>query len=232
MDAIIKTKKDKYNILFIGNSYTFFNKSWDIVKKLGEKQGINISVSEITSGGYTLEQMTDINDEYGKKVYEYLTNNKYDIVVMQEQSIRPVIEKEKFHNAVRILHKLIIKNGATPLLYITWGRKEESQDLIKFNLTNKSMTEKLSESYTEIAKELNIPTSPVGQGFYLVNSKYKHLINLYDTDNTHPSLVGSYFLSLIHFCRIFNINPKEVKYKFYNDEKQNILENTCFEILM
>ena len=65
--------------------------------------------------------MSDSLDPYGKKVYEYLSKNKYDVVILQEQSVRPIIDKEKFHEAVRKLYKLIIKNEATPLLYETWG---------------------------------------------------------------------------------------------------------------
>lgn len=232
MNALVDLKKEEFNILFIGNSYTFFNKSWDIVKKIGEMQNIKINVFEVTSGGYTLKQMADNNDAFGKKVHDYLNNQSFDVVLLQEQSIRPCIDKNLFFEAVRYLHKLINKNGAKTLLYETWGRKEGCIDLLNLNMTNQSMSESLSKSYESIGKELNIPISPVGKAFYLVNSQYKDIINLYDEDGSHPSVVGSYFLSLIHFCKIFNINPKDVKYKFFDDKnKQDILEDVCLKVL-
>ena len=221
---IIKEKKEEYNILFIGNSYTYFNESWNIFKEIANKQNIKVNVNEVTSGGYTLEKMSDSLDPYGKKVYEYLSKNKYDVVILQEQSLRPIIDKEKFFEAVRKLYKLIIKNGATPLLYETWGRKEESPDLQKFNLTNESMTNKLLISYNEIAKELNINVSHVGTIFYKIYSEYKDTINMYHEDGSHPSELGSYVVALTHFTKIFNLSPIGINYKYFkNNEKEQII---------
>lgn len=229
---IIKEKKEEYNILFIGNSYTYFNESWNIFKEIANKEGIKVNVNEVTSGGYTLEKMSDSLDPYGKKVYEYLSKNKYDVVILQEQSVRPIIDKEKFFEAVRKLYKLIIKNGATPLLYETWGRKEESPDLQKFNLTNESMTKGLIDSYNEIAKELNINVSHVGTIFHKIYSEYKDTINIYHEDGSHPSELGSYVVTLTHFTKIFNLSPIGINYKYFknNEKEQKIIEEIIHEI--
>ena len=229
---IIKEMKEEYNILFIGNSYTYFNESWNIFKEIANKQSIKVNVNEVTSGGYTLEKMSDSFDPYGKKVYEYLSKNKYDVVILQEQSVRPIIDKEKFFEAVRKLYKLIIKNGATPLLYETWGRKDESPDLQKFNLTNESMTNKLIISYNEIAKELNINVSHVGTIFYKIYSEYKDTINIYHPDGSHPSELGSYIIALTHFTKIFNFSPIGINYKYFknNEKEQKIIEEIIHKI--
>ena len=191
-----------------------------------------MNVNEVTSGGYTLEKMSDSLDPYGKKVYEYLSTNKYDVVILQEQSLRPIIDKEKFFIAVRKLYELIIKNGATPLLYETWGRKEESPDLQKFNLTNESMTNKLIESYQEIGKELNINVSHVGTIFYKIYSEYKDTINMYHEDGSHPSELGSYVVALTHFTKIFNLSPIGINYKYFknNEKEQIIIEEIPFDV--
>ena len=140
----------EYKILFIGNSYTYFNELWNLVKNVCEKYNIKISVEEVTSGGYTLEKMNDVNDLFGNKVNSKLNENKYDVVVLQEQSFRPCIDKELFFEAVRNLHKKINRNGARTLLYETWGRKEGSVDLEKRNMTSNEMFSRLIEAYESI----------------------------------------------------------------------------------
>lgn len=114
----------RINVLFIGNSYTFYNNSWDIFKKICLAEGKKVNVDQVTCGGYTLEQMNDPLNEYGAKVAEKLKNNKYDVVFLQEQSLRPAIGDEAlFYDAVRGLTQKIRANGAIPVLYETWGRK-------------------------------------------------------------------------------------------------------------
>ena len=229
---IIKEKKEEYNVLFIGNSYTYFNESWDIFKEIANKEGIKVNVNEVTSGGYTLDKMSDPFDPYGKKVCDYLNKNKYDVVILQEQSVRPIIDKEKFHEAVRKLYKLIIKNGATPLLYETWGRHKSSPDLPKFNLTNESMTKGLIDSYKKIGNELNIRVSHVGTIFYKIYSEYENKINLYHEDGSHPSELGSYVVALTHYATIFNLSTIGIKYKYFknNEKEQKIIEEIIHEV--
>ena len=44
-------------ILFIGNSYTYYNDLWDIVKSIYKSQGQDIEVDHYTIGGATLKQL-------------------------------------------------------------------------------------------------------------------------------------------------------------------------------
>ena len=122
--------RPELSVLFIGNSYTYYNSLWTIFRGLASKAGYKVTVSSITSGGYTLEKFADPDDEHGKKVAEALdpkNAGKYDFVVLQEQSKRPALDggRARFYNATRELCEKIRAIGAEPILYSTWARKEE-----------------------------------------------------------------------------------------------------------
>ena len=216
------------NVLFIGNSYTMYNSSWNIFNNICWSEGNKVTVDNVTCGGYTLEQMNDPLNEYGAKVAEKLKNNKYDVVFLQEQSLRPAIGDEAlFYDAVRGLTQKIRANGAIPVLYETWGRKEGSADLTKYNLTNESMTQKLIAAYGAIAEELDLFVSHVGTAFYDLNVNNPEL-EIYDLDASHPSSFGSYLVALIHYATIFDKSPIGVEHTYFTDiYKQLIAEKAA-----
>ncbi|MBR6682450.1 MAG: hypothetical protein IKL40_05655, partial [Clostridia bacterium] len=75
--------KTNYSILFIGNSYTYYNDMPTIFKNLGQSAGYTLDVDSITKGSHKLSQFADPSDEYGKKVEQALTGTKkYDYVVV------------------------------------------------------------------------------------------------------------------------------------------------------
>ncbi len=101
--------KTNYTILFIGNSYTYYNDLPSIFKSLGESAGYTLDVDSITKGSHKLSQFANPSDDYGKKVEQALTGTKkYDYVVLQEQSIRPITDDSPdFYSAVRNLSERI-----------------------------------------------------------------------------------------------------------------------------
>lgn len=201
------TKDKNYSILFIGNSYTFYNDMPTVYfETIAKNCGYDITVTSITKGAYTLEQFADSSEVYGAVVANALSGaTHYDYVILQEQSVRPAINAPAFYDAVRTLAEKIQKIGAQPVLYATWGRKEGSDTLEKYSLTTESMTWKLAAAYDAIAKELDIPVVHVGLAFYDVHTGSN--ISLYNADKSHPSTEGSYLAALALFCEIFQADP-------------------------
>jgi len=133
-DVIEPLPLDKiYSVLFIGNSYTKrYDMSTKIFMPMVQAEGYAITVKAIVNGGHTLEEFAKPTDEFGYKVDQELSEEnygKYDFVILQEQSLRPITERAKFYDAVRNLAKRIRAIGAEPILYSTWGRKTGSSDL-------------------------------------------------------------------------------------------------------
>ena len=206
--------KQTASVLFIGNSYTYFNDMpLSIFAPLAASAGLELEVEAITKGGYTLTRYADPADEYGEKVAAALSGKKhYDFVILQEQSLTPADERASlFEQAVRDLAARIRKIGAKPVLYATWGRKTGSKHLAERGWTNESMTQMLAAAYGKIGTELDIPVAHVGQAFYDVYTHHEE-IELYNEDRSHPSYGGSYLAAATLFGKIFGVDPTSVAY--------------------
>lgn len=204
------------SILFIGNSYTYFNKMPEIFKAIAESSGVAVKIDAITKGGYTLMKHADPTEEFtGKRVADALTEEnrgKFDYVILQEQSVRPAKDPEMFFEGVSRLIPRIRRVGATPVLYSTWGRKDGSVTLGENGWTHEKMTELLNASYSKMAEEHSALIARVGLAFSEACRKHGELVDLYNPDRSHPSYAGSYLAAVTLFSTIFKINPTSVTY--------------------
>jgi PKD repeat protein len=73
------------------------------------------------------------------------------------------------------------------------------------------MQARLRESYLEMANDNQAIASPVGEAF-----KYSRMadstINLYSTDNSHPSVAGTYLAACTFYATIFETSPVGLSY--------------------
>ena len=103
--------------VFVGNSYTFVNDLPGVLVGLAQAaRGRRIVTGQHTPGGYTLEQ--HVKD--GKAV-EALQKQKWDVVVLQEQSVLPVVQPARMYAGAWKLHEMITIQKAQTLFYLTWG---------------------------------------------------------------------------------------------------------------
>ena len=97
------SREREYSIFFIGNSYTYFNSMPELFAHIAAGCGYNVKVDSVTKGGYKLYLYADPSDEYGAKVEAKFSENKYDYVFLQEQSVYPCTETKKFNDGVSAL---------------------------------------------------------------------------------------------------------------------------------
>jgi hypothetical protein len=106
-------------VLFVGNSYTSVNDLPAVVAGLAEAAGgRRIEVDRHLVGGCTLEK--HVKDQ---KAIDKIRAEKWDVVVLQEQSLRPVIDRQSMHEYARLLDAEIKKQGAKTIFYLTWARQ-------------------------------------------------------------------------------------------------------------
>jgi hypothetical protein len=207
--------KDRtYRILFIGNSYTYYNSMpRALFEEIARDAGYDVIISTVTKGGYSLQKHLTPESATGARVAEQLSQKgEYDFVVLQEQSMRPAsADVALFYDSVRELAARIRNIGACPVLYSTWGRETGSADLETHGLTNQSMTYKLAAAYKAIGEELDVPVAYAGLAFYDVYAGQND-IGLYNEDKTHPSYAGSYLAANVLFCRIFGHRVGELSF--------------------
>ena len=106
-------------VLFIGNSYTSVNDLPAMVAALADAAGgRKIEVDRHLVGGCTLEK--HVKDQ---KAIDKIRAKKWDVVVLQEQSLRPVIDRKSMHEYARVLDAEIKQQGAKTVFYLTWARQ-------------------------------------------------------------------------------------------------------------
>lgn len=201
------------NILFIGNSYTYYNDLPLIFASLANDNGRNVKTSSVTLGGAMLYQFVDEKEELAQQLEVLTQKNKFEVCILQEQSILPIVNYLLFEEGVKKLIDKLDPIVDKFVLYETWGRKEGSDTLAQFahyGWNNESMTRLLSDSYERTAKNVQAEVSHVGQNFYK-SCKKKPEIDLYNADLTHPSYKGSCLAALTLYKTIFGTFPGNTK---------------------
>ena len=191
-------------ILFLGNSYTFFNDMPDTVASLFKEKGIDVELTKVLKGGYTLQSYLEPTDIYARRFAAAMSKKKFDYVVIQEQSVRPASHPDRFLSAAKTVCDTVKANGAVPVFYATWGRRDDSDVLKKYNWANsEEMLARLRESYTAAAIENDALIAYVGDAML---EAYRKEVgdSVYHPDGSHPSPLGSEIAARVIFETILN----------------------------
>ncbi len=227
-------KSKTYNILFVGNSYTYYNDMPEkYFKKIMESAGYNVTVKSLTKGAQQLVNSAKLTDELGAKIHAELKENKYDFIILQDQSTQALLRNALFVSGMRSMVAMVRENGATPILYSTWGSKEGRSTLTENNWTTESMMWQIAAAYEKIGNELDVEVANVGMAFFDVHTNNAN-INLYNEDLSHPSASGSYLAALTIFAEITGVDPTTVSYngpliKVFSDVLKEAARKAVFE---
>lgn len=189
-------------VLFIGNSYTYFNNLPEMVRALAEAAGAGpVEVRMVAPGGWRLA------DHWEKgEAHEALRSGKWDFVVLQEQSQlgdprtvdgKPRVGSDKvFAPAAAQWAEEITRRGARPVFYLTWAKKVAPED-----------QEVLNDAYGRAARAGKGVLAPVGIAWAEVRRAAPG-IELFIEDGSHPSAAGSYLAACTLVASIFGRNPE------------------------
>ena len=194
-------EKDEIRILFIGNSYTYYNSSPELLKALiHEKFPDQVVETQLISGG----GMTLADHWQNEGTIQTIRTGDWDYVVLQEQSklgMGVMIDNdiffgqtERFYEHARKFDAEITKADAKTVFLMTWSVKDKPKEQAI-----------LTHAYTAIAKELKAVLAPVGLVWdeLRVNPK----IELYADDGGHPSPMGSYLSAVTLYATLMADDP-------------------------
>ena len=210
------TYAQSYDVLFIGNSYTYYNNLPEMISNIANDLGDTVNYDQNTPGGTSLyahsQNQTTINK---------INQQNWDFVVLQDQSQRPSLSPSYVAASVypyaTQLVNLINSNYicSEPVFYMTWGRKYGDQTNCQSYppvCTFLGMQERLRDSYLTMGLDNNASVSPVGVAFK--NSiSLDSTIDLYTSDNSHPSIYGSYLAACTFYSTIFKKSSVGCSYK-------------------
>ena len=189
-------------VLFIGNSFTYFNDMPYTFLNMAKTVDPDSRVESIAYGGYSLSQYCDETTEVGRLVISKIVSCEWDYVVLQEQSLLPCTDEDGFVSAVKRLSQIISQVGAKVILYQTWAYAEDGEKLASTGMSYTEMASRLKTAYDRAAFESGATVAPVGEMFSQIKgSDYiTRLINA--NDGYHPSSTGSYLAACVIFKTI------------------------------
>ncbi len=185
--------EDCRRVLLVGNSHTYFNGGVDTHLQAlidAVHPDWNASVSAHTMGGYTLEQ--HYNDP---ATLSAIASGGWDLVILQEQSSRPMNDPALFYQYSVLLSDAISQAGALTGFYMTWAWRN-----------NPEMYEPVRDAYYYIGAYLDALVAPAGVAWHNASADTLDF-SLYAPDNYHPSLQGTYLVACLMLARIWNMNP-------------------------
>ena len=169
-------------ILMLGNSFTYYHDMPDMLAAM-----LDAEVVAHTRGGAMLAEQLNPETEMGARTLKALKEQKWDYVVLQEQSNAPITKKQSFLESSAKLCALIKENGAKPLFYATWAYKEGTEKLATMKMSYEEMDAGLLASYSTAADDNGALIAKVGTAFTGV----RNFAALYEQDDYHPSEAGS-----------------------------------------
>jgi hypothetical protein len=224
--------QDTTSVLFIGNSFTFYNDMPFIFKDIAISKGKNVFVDTVVEGGkdFKFHSKQDIT-------YQTIKARKWDYIILQGHSnefAQPDVKVDTltFPYVKQIIDSIRKHNSCTRVnLYMTWGYKNGNPKW-KAIATYDSMQEKIEMQYLRFTDKLNTGVNPVGAVWREVRTSNPE-INLYQEDLFHPNLAGSYLSACTHFTTIFGETPfnNNIKINLDNHHKQ-VIELAATKIVL
>ncbi|PLX05031.1 MAG: hypothetical protein C0595_01085 [Marinilabiliales bacterium] len=205
------------SVLFLGNSYTAVNNLPQIIADVASSTGDSVIYDSNTPGGYTLEGHSSDANSISK-----IVSGNWDFVVLQEQSQRPSLPDNQVEQDVypyaHFLDSIISNNNSCTetVFYMTWGRKNGDASNCGWwppVCTYSGMDSLLYLRYMIMTETNNAIVSPVGAVWKRIRSEYSD-IELYMSDESHPSAAGSYAAACSFYTTIFRKNPLLIDYNF------------------
>ena len=208
---------DTLRVLFLGNSYTAANNLPQLVTDVAASAGDAVIQANNTPGGYTF-QMHSVNPQSVSLIQQ----GGWDYMILQEQSQLPSfpiqqVEAECFPYAKYLDSLFNVHNPCGETVYYrTWGRKYGDLD----NCPNwppvctyAGMDSLLNLRYRIMADSFLAVLSPVGNVWKYLRTNNPG-IELYVSDNSHPSEAGSYVAACCMYTVLFRRSPLGITYNF------------------
>ena len=183
LTSIAQIESDTLNILFVGNSYTFFGNLPQMVSIISDSTQTKLLTKQSTAPGARLSHHW--RNERGLKTKKIIEKGNFDMVVFQEQSMTPIERPDSLLIYARKLSDLARANGAQTYFYGTWAREKVPQ-----------YQKIITEVYTQAARENDAGLVLVGEAWILAR-KLRPTAPLYHTDGSHPSALGTLLTACI-----------------------------------
>lgn len=187
--------RDTLRVLFIGNSYIYYNNLPQMVSLISDSLNTKLICKKSTYGGATLGDHW--NSRKGLRTRAILDNEKFDIVIIQDNSMWPLEHADSVLMFGKLFCDLIQSKNSKPYLYNTWSREATPQTQVA-----------IDKVYQTLALQTNSVLVPVGS-VWAEAKLQKPATQLYFTDGSHPSPLGTFLIALCFVKKITGTLPNQ-----------------------
>jgi hypothetical protein len=216
----LTVKAGTLNVLWIGNSLTFFNKLPDLVTETVNKTPDSVRIRSVqsTPGGkdWSFHLGKPVDDKFkgtASPTLPYLAEtDRFDWIVIQNLSSSALSEKYRFQEFGDELVEKVRAAGAEPVVYCTMSRRAGDKNY------HDGDREKIIAAYEELAKRHQAVIAPVGQTWKIAQEKRTDL-DLFVKDGLHPNPIGGYLTACVFYAVFTGKSPVGIDlprhYKFH-----------------
>lgn len=199
--------EQRLKVLFIGNSYTYYNWSPYMLKEIAWKEGLEIDVALSAHSGFTMEKHLSHSVTAG-----FISEGGYDCAVIQEYNDRVAVvgaspssedalayigQMSEMVDAVRSASP-----GCRVFIEMSWGTRTGTGSLIKTDWGDYGqMQAYVTEGTGLMCSASGAEMTLLGQAWARVRSERPDL-EMYHTDNHHPSYAGSYLKACVNYLTL------------------------------
>jgi len=199
------------SILWVGNSFFYYNNGMHnhfgrLARGVDAKapvRGVSVTIS---GSGMDWHDLASYFSPGGIGRYSFIPGNKirfnppgkqFDAVLMMDCSqcqIHPQL-KDAFHETVKKDAEIARKNGALPVLFMSWAYKDKPE-----------MTAQLAEQYTAAGNANGALIVPAGIAFAKAVAQ-RPALELYQADKRDPTLAGTYLAAATVYAALYRKSP-------------------------
>ena len=210
---------DPYRILFLGNSLVFFNDMPKTFEAMTRAQGIPVYVEALTQGSCTMSLFASTTVDIGYQANYKLTTEEWDYVIIEPSRRATPFEDTVFNaelDAAEVLDELIQGAGGETVIYSVWGLNKGTTGVYQQNgidapkigeheITRSAHCNYMNYFGEAVSRRLG-GRKIIRAGYAYENCIAQHPLrelNIYHTDEQHPSPAGSYLIACTIYDTIF-----------------------------
>src|SRR5438045_2919712 len=138
------------HVLFVGDSFTYFNNLPAVVQRISENTpGTEIRAERVTASSYTL----DVHWRKGRAA-DRIRRDRFDVVILQENTLRLATHPEKALAAMRLFKRAADQTGTRIMLLLPWAPRYSP-----------AAQDRLGLAVRSLARALKVPVIPVGDAW-------------------------------------------------------------------
>jgi hypothetical protein len=202
------------SVLWVGNSFFYYNNSMHghfgrlVASANAQVRGNSVTISGAGLDWHDIESLLRPN---GLGRYFFNPQNEvkfnppgrqYDTAIMMDCSACPLDPRLQgvFHDTIGQYSKTLVRGGVRPVLFMSWAYKDKPE-----------MTQQLAEQYTVAGNANDALVIPAGLAFAKASSKRSD-VELYVSDNRHPTLAGTYLAACTAYAALYGKSPVGLSY--------------------